>query len=219
MKKIITRLTTLALALVAGTASLSAQLDPEDFRYRAEAGVTASKISNFGIGETLYGLRVSGQIVMPFENSKWAIVSGLTLTNKGERSSFYNNDNVHKVTITPQDRTALFYLQIPVNISHRFDLNRNNRIYLEFGPYFAGAISGKIGELNLLSKVNDQRLFNPFEIGVGASLHYDYKNIYLKGGVEYSLTSVVNREGNLKHRVAGGTPRYGLAYVTLGYQF
>lgn len=215
----ITRLSAWALALVMGTASLAAQIDVEDFRYRAEAGVTSSKISNFGIGEILYGFRISGQVLMPFENSKWAIVSGLTFTTKGERSNFYDTSNPHKVTITPQEKTRLYYLQIPVNISHRFDLNRNNRIYFEFGPYLACAVAGKIGDLNLMTKVGEERYFNPFEIGVGASLHYDYKNIYLKGGVEYSLTAVANKDGGLAHHIKGGTPRYGLAYLTLGYQF
>lgn len=219
MNKIFKRLAALAIAIVATTTSLSAQLDFENSRYRAEAGVTASKISNFGIGENLYGIRVSGQVLVPFQRSKWGLLSGLTLTNKGERSSFYTNANVGTVAITPQDRTALMYLQLPVNISHRFDLNRNNRIYFEFGPYFAYALSGKIGDLSLTKKVNGEAPFNPFEIGVGASLHYDYKNIYLKVGVEYSLTAVANNQGSLVGRIAGGTPRYGLGYITLGYQF
>ncbi len=219
MKKLFNRLAALAIAIVATTTSLSAQLDFENSRYRVEAGITASKISNFGKGENLYGLRVSGQVLVPFQRSKWGLLTGLTLTNKGERSSFYNKTNIGTVSISPQDRTALMYLQLPVNFSHRFDLNRNNRIYFEFGPYLAYALSGKLGDLSLTKKVNGEAPFNPFEVGIGASLHYDYKNIYLKAGVEYSLTKVVNLQGSLARRVDGGTPRYGLGYITLGYQF
>lgn len=219
MNKIFKRLAALAIAIVATTTSLSAQLDFEDTRYRAEAGITASKISNFGIGENLYGIRVSGQVLVPFQRSKWGLLSGLTLTNKGERQQYYVTAADGKTAITNQVRTALMYLQLPVNVSHRFDLNRNNRIYFEFGPYFAYALSGKIGDLSLTKKINGEAPFNPFEIGVGASLHYDYKNIYLKAGVEYSLTAVANNQGSLAGRIAGGTPRYGLGYITLGYQF
>lgn len=218
MKTIMTRLAIFALVLVAGIASLSAQIYAENFRYRAEAGVTASKITKWGIGENLYGLRISGQVLMPFENSKWGLVTGLTLTNKGEKSSFYQNTKVGKVTVTPQEKTALMYLQLPVNFSHRFDFNENNRLYFEFGPYVAYALSGKLGAVNLLEKVNGESPFNRFEVGLGASVHYDYKNMYLKVGAEYSLTRVVNQSGSLVgHSV--GTPRYGLGYVTLGYQF
>ncbi|MDY5858630.1 MAG: outer membrane beta-barrel protein [Porphyromonas sp.] len=219
MKKLFNRLAALAIAIVATTTSLSAQLDFEDARYRAEAGITASKISNFGIGENLYGLRVSGQVLVPFQRSKWGLLTGLTLTNKGERQQYYVTGTDGKASLTNQIRTALMYLQLPVNVSHRFDLNRNNRIYFEFGPYLAYALSGKAGELDLTKKVNGVAPFKPFEVGVGASLHYDYKNIYLKAGVEYSLTAVANNSEALRGKVSGGTPRYGLGYITLGYQF
>lgn len=218
MKTIMTRLAIFALVLVAGVASLSAQIYVENFRYRAEAGVTASKISKWGIGENLYGFRISGQVLMPFERSKWGIVTGLTLTNKGEKSSFYQTTTIESVIVTPQEKTALMYLQLPVNFSHRFDFNENNRLYFEFGPYVAYALSGKLGDLSLAEKVSGESPFNRFEVGIGASLHYDYKNIYLKVGAEYSLTRVINQSGSLA-RYAAGTPRYGLGYVTLGYQF
>lgn len=227
MKRIITRLALAAATLVAGVASLSAQIYVENFRYRAEAGVTASKVSEFGIGENLYGLRVSGQVLMPFENSKWALLTGLTLTNKGERQSFYRTSN-GVVTTSGTTKTALMYLQMPLNVSHRFDLNRNNRIYFEFGPYLAYGLTGKVKnfgwdlkEIGLFEKdANGETPFNRFEVGVGASLHYDYKNIYLKAGVEYSLTNVINKASTpLRGAFTDKASRYGLGYLTLGYQF
>lgn len=218
MKKILFRLAATLTAVVAWASSLSAQIYVENFRYRLEAGAIASQITNFGIGERLYGLRISGQIVMPFENSKWAIVSGLTFSHKGELAGFYEKVG-NNVSVTDKDRISMRYLQLPVNFSHRFDLNRNHRIYFEFGPYLAYAVSGKLGQLDLTKREGEEPAFKPFEIGIGASLHYDYKDIYLKGGLEYSLTGVVNDKGRLASRVAGGTPRYGLAYITLGYQF
>lgn len=224
MKRIITRLALAAATLVAGVASLSAQIYVENFRYRAEAGVTASKVSEFGIGENLYGLRVSGQVLMPFENSKWALLTGLTLTNKGERQAFYVDNGNNNVTTTEYTKTALMYLQIPLNVSHRFDLNRNNRIYLEFGPYLAYGLTGKVSNfgrvgnsMELFKKnANGETPFNRFEVGVGASLHYDYKNVYLKAGVEYSLTNVRNKA---VLPLPDKASRYGLGYLTLGYQF
>ncbi len=221
MKKLFSRMALSAFALVAGVFNLSAQLDFENTRYRAEAGVVSSQITKFGIGSPYWGFRVSGQVLLPFERSKWAIVSGLTLTQKGEKSGFYRKDNKGNTLIDAKDRLSMLYLQVPVMFSHRFDLNQNNRIYFEFGPYLAYALSGKAGRINIFESVNGERGFNNIELGIGASLHYDYKNIYLKGGLEYSLTGVVNKSGYLSGHLEGGnaTARYGLAYVMLGYQF
>lgn len=218
MKTIKTRLAILALVLLAGIGQLSAQIYADNFRYRAEAGLIASRVTRWGIGESLYGLRLSGQVLMPFEYSKWGLVTGLTLTNKGEKSSFREYTTIGELTITPQEKTGLMYLQVPVNISHRFDLNENNRLYLEFGPYAAYALTGKLGKLSLTSASGGASPFNRFELGLGASLHYDYKNAYLKLGAEYSLTRVINTDGALNDK-AVGTPRYALVYMTFGYQF
>lgn len=216
-------LSRIALAIAVGIGSIStmfAQLDFDNTRYRAEAGVISSQITKFGIGSPYWGFRVSGQVLLPFQRSKWALVSGLTITQKGEKSSFYYKSGEQTLT-TPQDRVSMLYAQVPFNISHRFDLNRSNRIYLEFGPYLAYALSGSAGQLNIFEKRNGERGFNNIEIGLGASLHYDFKNFYLKGGLEYSLTPVVNKKGHLTGNLEGGnaTSRYGLAYVMLGYQF
>lgn len=221
MKKLFSRMALSALALVAGVFNLSAQLDFDNTRYRAEVGVVSSQITKFGVGSPYWGFRVSGQVLLPFQRSKWAIVSGLTLTQKGEKSAFYLPKGPGQVEVTAKDRLSMLYLQVPVMFSHRFDLNRNNRIYLELGPYLAYALSGKAGKMNIFERVNGERGFNNIEIGIGASLHYDYKNIYLKGGLEYSLTGVVNKSGHLRGHLEGGnaTARYGLAYVMLGYQF
>lgn len=221
-----TRLAMAAFALTLGAQSLKAQINFENFRYRVEAGITSSKVSEFGIGESaLIGYRVSGQVLMPFEYSKWALLTGLTLTTKGENSQFYTTQGQNTST-TGTTRVGLTYLQLPINISHRFDLNENNRIYLEFGPYVAMGLAGKVkaSDFNLFEKIDGESPFNRFEVGVGASLHYDYKNIYLKGGVEYSLTSVINKDFNFRNSFSqspftGNTSRFGLAYVTLGYQF
>lgn len=223
MKKIILRLASVAMALCAIAQSAVAQLEFEDSRYRAEAGVIASQIAKFGAeGRPLYGFRISGQVLTPFRNSQWAIVSGLTLTNKGESSKFYSQEGTYgKWKTSDRNPLALMYLQVPVNISHRFDLNRNNHIYLEFGPYIAYALSGKWGDANLFERVGNERGFNNIELGFGGSLHYDYKNFYLKGGAEISLTPVVNRDGGLAGKLADpkAVSRFGLAYLTFGYQF
>lgn len=226
MKKLFSRLALAAVVLAAGVQSLKAQIYVENFRYRAEAGVVSSKVSEFGVGEPFYGFRVSGQVLMPFENSKWALLTGLTLTNKGENQKFYVKRD-QDVTISETTRTALMYLQMPLNISHRFDLNRNNRIYLEFGPYIAMGLGGKIknfgrqgNDVSVFEKIDGQTPFSRFEVGIGASLHYDYKNVYLKGGAEYSLTNVINKESSaLRGAYTGKTSRFGLLYLTLGYQF
>lgn len=210
-----------ALALVATSSVAMAQIG--DLRYRVEAGVTSSKITKYGIGEALTGFRVSGLVVLPFEYSKFSLVSGLTLTSKGETQKFYDNGSGDP---TAKRNTSLMYLQLPVEAVVRFDLAEDHKVYLGVGPYLAFALSGnaKLGteEIKLLKSYHDTDApFKRMELGAGLSLAYAYKDIYLRGGVELSLTDVVNANSSYvkSHLDTSGIRRHGLLYLTLGYQF
>ena len=48
---------------------------------------------------------------------------------------------------------------------------------------------------------------------------YQYKRVYLRGGMEASLTGVVKRSLGAPYYVSLRTPRYLTSYVTLGYEF
>lgn len=198
---------------------ISAQLDK--LNYRVEAGLTRSKISNFGTATPLLGFRASGHVVLPFKRSDLALVSGLTLTNKGEAEQKFG-------TTTDTYNTRLMYLQMPLDISLRLNLHEDHKIYLALGPYFAVGMAASLtskGQTTLKlyepDGNNGQSPFKRIEFGAGANLMYAFKGVYIKGGVELSLSDVMNETSQTidLNILRGTTRRHGVGYVTLGYQF
>lgn len=226
MKQTFGKLFALTLALLLSVQGLSAQFDK--LRYRVEAGVSSSKISEFGTGEALTGYRVGGFVILPFRHSAFSLNTGLILQKKGETSTFFTRDNAG-VNHSHTTVNSLHYLQLPIEIVAKVKFNESNSLNIGFGPYLAYAISGKSSNwnnqagntLNLLTKgANGETPFNAFEVGLGLNLSYAYKQFSLKGGLELSMTDVVNgNNADVRRYLVGGTRRHGLAYVTLGYTF
>ncbi|WP_052405313.1 outer membrane beta-barrel protein [Porphyromonas sp. COT-290 OH860] len=224
------------LLLGASVASLSAQFD--QLRYRAEGGVTASRVSGVGHPSKpfLLGFRLSGQVVLPFRYSNFALQTGLTLTNKGENSNFYVEDTSigysgGRFTLSEESSLGFMYLSLPLEVSYRLNINALNKIYLAVGPSFNYALSGAINGLKApgISKSYDvfgQKLFKRFEVSLGASAMYAYRDFYIKVGAEYGLTTIDDQHRvlilNDRYRVspfANDRSRHALVYATLGYQF
>lgn len=235
--KLLSRLSAWALAIGVSVASLSAQFD--DLRYRVEGGVTGSRISGFGIPAKPYllGFRLAGQVVLPFEDSNFALQSGLTLSNKGERSRLYINNiskgysDSKKYTTTQDTDIAFMYIGLPIEVSYRLNLNENNKIYLALGPAFNYGLAANVKNLTVGDKSANYDLFandvfKRFEIALGGSLMYAYKGIYLKGGVEYGLTLVDGKNRNISptegfsiNPFDNDKVRHAQVYINLGYQF
>lgn len=211
----------LGLCLALGCSVLGAKAQTfGELKYRAEAGVTASKISNFGDGKALWGMRVAGFAVLPFEKVPLSLNSGIVLTNKGERHTLGKN---------VKTKTALMYLQVPVEADFTINLNENNRIHLAAGPYLGLGLFGeskdfmtKGRKLDLFEQDGTETPFNRFEFGIGGSVAYQYTNFYLKAGAELGLTNAINKTNGLLN---GGvifsdkSRRNAVAYLTFGYEF
>lgn len=221
--KLVNRLLLWVLAVGFSAPKLLAQFDK--LNYRAEAGLTMSKVSNYGIGNPLVGFRLSGQVLLPFERSAFGLVSGLTLTTKGEAGQqFYNHSNPH-TRANEKYNTRMLFLQLPLEVSFRLNLNESNNIYLATGPYFAYGLSAKgnslvesVANLDFFEKDGGSTPFKRTELGWGINAMYAYKGIYAKAGAELSLNDVMNDTPSVSERRAG-TSRHATFYVTLGYQF
>ncbi len=199
--KLIALLSTFVFSLLTANAQIG------KLQYRAEAGMTYSKVYHFLNGDPLIGMRLSGQVLVPFEDTNFSLVSGLTFTNKGEK--FKGSDN----------KVAMMYLQIPLEATMKFSF-RDNDFYVATGPYVGFNLSSKGGDLEELYKAGSDKPFKPFEFGWGANAMYAYRNIYLRTGVEISLMDVMNEKSSARSLIEDGTNRRnGLVYLTLGYQF
>ncbi|WP_455107683.1 outer membrane beta-barrel protein [Porphyromonas sp.] len=204
------------LLLAAGTA-LSAQ-ELGKLHYRAEAGLAISRMSDFSVhpkggAKFLPSLRIGGSLVMPFDNTIFAFTPGLYLSGRGEKQGSLSNDQKSPSAV------QTYALQLPLEMSFRLGtIAEKHRIFLNVGPYFAYGLSSKLTGDNTIDLYKEDD-FKRFEFGLETNLMYQYKHIYLRGGIEASLTGVVKRSLGAPYSVGLGTPRYLTSYVTLGYEF
>lgn len=201
----------LIAALIFCSVSAQAQLF-EPFKYRAEAGVTFSKVSNWGVGSTLVGLRASGIVEMPIRHSAFSLTTGVTLTNKGERSQFHH-------TRGDMVRTSLLYVQVPIDVNFHIEFDDRNTFILGTGPYLGYGLAGS-STLPALFKAsgNQGAPFKRFEFGWGGTMTYVYDRYSFKLGLEHSLTNVMNTNASTAGTLVGSA-HHGLLYLALGYRF
>lgn len=212
MKKLIMRTIALALIASASISKLSAQ--DSKLQYRVEVGFGLSQINNYGTASNLlFAPRVSGQVLYNFSKS-FGLSSGLGIVNKGEKHQFFYDGGRTYVT-------SGWYFQLPLQASYRVDLNTDNRVYIEAGPYLAFGLVGKQKNKASGDAINlfENDRFNRLEYGLGLSFAYNYRNLYFRLGYENSLSKVVNPNGEFASRVAGGNSAYGLISLGVGYQF
>lgn len=196
-----------------------------DFKYRAEAGVTASQILNFGTGKPLWGMRAAGFVVLPFSQIPLSLNTGLVLTNKGERQTF----TLEKGRTSIETKTGLMYLQLPIEADYCININEKNRIHIAAGPYLGLGLAGESQNLvrqgnnvKLFSEEGGETPFNRFEFGFGGSVAYQYTHFYLKAGADLGLTNAANNSRSFRNSgivLSNGTKRNAVAYLTFGYEF
>lgn len=177
MKRIV--MTMLGLVALAST-TLKAQ--DKSWNFRLGAGVNVSQISNYLSGDPHFGLRVSGQVLKNFGSTGFGVLSGLEFTNKGEQ--FKSGDG----------GVSFNSLQIPLFASYHFNLNTDNRVYVEAGPYFNYVLSGRSGDNSIFSPSRSKSNFESQGYGIGVNLGYNYRNLLVRLGYEHSLSSVFKSE-------------------------
>lgn len=228
--KLFKNLVASACALLALGTSLSAQ-DLGKIGYRAEAGLTLSRITSLGVnhdgdaGVMTKNFRVGASVILPFENTIFSFNPGLYVIGRGEaqkdvRDPLYKNIKIQNYT-----------LQLPLELSFNvLSIGDDHRVFVNVAPYLAYGLSAKL--TNDGKNVNaaqpkqgtsldlyQEKAFNRFEVGLGASLMYQYKQFSLRGGIDGSLTKSVAKNLGAPYYVTDGTPRFLTGYITLGYQF
>lgn len=209
------------LVLATGTA-LSAQ-ELGQLHYRAEAGLAISRISALGVhhngdtGKYLTSFRAGGSLVMPFDNTIFSFTPGLYVVGRGEKQGTILDDGLNQKKLST---IQTYSLQLPLDLSFRLaTIAEKHRFFLNAGPYFAYGLSAKLSGENIDKDLYKENAFKRFEFGVGANLMYQYNRIYLRGGIDASLTGITKKSLGAPYYVSLKTPRYVTSYITLGYEF
>jgi len=113
-------------------------------------------------------------------------------------------------------------LQIPLNFQYGRDLG-DFHVYALVGPYISYALTGTInGETSLWNKVQKEWGFKRVDIGIGAGLGAEYKNLQLTLRYDFGGTEVGKKATN-SHVTTNLNPFYDMKEdnlsISLGYFF
>ncbi|MCD7973543.1 MAG: PorT family protein [Candidatus Azobacteroides sp.] len=128
------------------------------------------------------------------------ILTELDLINKGAK---YKPKNGEHVKFKP------IYVQFPIHIGHKMNLDEVTRLVFSVGPYFAYGIGGKI-KANEKTDFFGDETFKRFDMGFGAKIGMEVNNIAVNVGYDFGLLNI-NQDKNMKVRNQN-------IYLTLGYK-
>lgn len=184
------------LAIVLSMAFFSSTAQEKTLIYGLKGGINLSQTLNTINTKSKLGL-VAGLTVDYNLNGNFYISSGLEYVPKGHLIDGGTGNG---------DRVNLNYLQLPVHFAYRYVLSSDVKIIADIGPYFAYGLSGKIkykaiGSIEAYEvEAFGDGLYKRFDVGVGIGLGIDVKQINLRLGYDYGLSTVNDFQsiGNLR---------------------
>lgn len=109
------------------------------------------------------------------------------------------------------------YIEIPLHVGFRYSVSDQLKLFVDAGPYFAYAVSGKIkandgSDAGLFSDAASRVLggkYKRFEFGLGATGGLEYYGVQLRIGYDYALTKMCD----LSNSANNSNFYFGLAYM------
>lgn len=109
------------------------------------------------------------------------------------------------------------YIEIPIHVGYRYSFSDRFHGFVDAGPYFAYAVSGKIkandgSSAGLFTDRASNTLggkYKRFEFGLGGALGIEYSGIQLKIGYDYGFTKIADVSNSAKN----SNLYFGLAYM------
>lgn len=177
---------------------------------RVGLNVSTLSVSNLELNndKSKLGFNVGVAVEFPIVRSFY-INSGLFYTTKGIK--FENSGSDWSLDET----WNAGYIELPVYASYRLNFAEASQLQINFGPYFAYGVNGKVKyELNEEGDVSkyDYDIFGAseddvekggvkrFDCGLGVGLGYTFHKIYLGINYQFGLTNIADKKewGNVK---------------------
>ncbi len=141
-----------------------------------------------------------------------AIQTGLLFSSKGAKFSYEDDEESEELKFKPM------YLEIPILASYRYNFNESTQLQVNFGPYFAVGVGGKVkeeyvnkywgdeteeGELDFFGDEDDEESMGMkrFDAGlqIGAGVTF-LKHINVGLAYQFGLANMWREEGSVKNR-------------------
>lgn len=149
---------------------------------KAGLGFASQEIVNPDIASTnsVTTYYVAGYVDIPFKSVYFQ--PGITVLGKGVKE--YQNAQTNTITLT--------YLEVPLTVLYKFNLNTLGKIYLGGGPYVAMGLSGnnQLEGINTVSGSNvsfgNDEDYKKFDLGVNFTTGLELNN-HLTFNMKYTL--------------------------------
>ena len=193
---------------------------------RVGLNVSSISVSNLELenDKSKIGFNVGVAVEFPIVRSFY-INSGLFYTTKGIKFEESGSDWSEKTTFNAG------YLELPVYASYRMNFAEASQLQVNFGPYFAYGVNGKVkyegnddGDVSKYdydlfgvaddNSEEDKGGFKRFDCGLGVGLGCTWNRIYLGINYQFGLVNIADKEawGNAKIKNSNFS-------VSLGYNF
>lgn len=193
---------------------------------RVGLNVSSLSVSNLEMDndKSKIGFNVGVAVEFPIVRSFY-INSGLFYTTKGIKFEYSDLDWSEKATYNAG------YLELPLYASYRLNFAEASQLQINFGPYFAYGVNGKIkyeendeGDVSkyeydlfgVADEDSDEEKggIKRFDCGLGVGLGYTWNRIYLGFNYQFGLVNIADKKewGNGKIKNSNFS-------ISLGYNF
>jgi hypothetical protein len=109
------------------------------------------------------------------------------------------------------------YVEVPIHVGYRYSASDELKLFVDAGPYFAYAVSGKIkandgSDADLFSDTAARVLggdYKRFEFGLGGAVGVEYSGLQLRIGYDFAFTKICDVSNSAKN----SNFYFGLAYM------
>lgn len=120
------------------------------------------------------------------------INTGLYYSAKGAKADGYDEDfGGMEMKMSPA------YLEIPVYASYRINFAENSQLQINFGPYMAFGVNGKVkvGSEEVDFFGDDNAGGRRFDAGLGVGAGYTFSHFYVGLDYQFGLTNMADTDG------------------------
>ncbi len=229
------------VAIFAGNAMALENVPKTGLTWIGYVGMNASGLSNSVLnGKAGLNVGFKGEYVLPNAYGTY-INAGVNWSMKGGKKEFFDPSasaiDGTSVATKYTVKYAPSYLEIPIHVGFRYNINTKFGVYGELGPYFAIGVTGK-GKCkydNDLVKDESFMFFGKnfdfdnmkgiqrFDCGFGFRVGAEYNNQYsLNLGYDWGFTDMFTDKYRTAYAIGGGSlpkmKNHNLS-ITFGYRF
>lgn len=194
-------------------------------------GLNVSSLSTDKLGELDFdskvGFNVGLAVELPIVRSFY-VNTGLFYTTKGAKKEVSGGSENFEL------KANAGYLELPVYASYRLNFAEASQLQVNFGPYFAYGVNGKIKteytdfeypednekyEIDLFGVADDNSDeekggIKRFDCGLGVGLGYTFHRVYLGINYQFGLVNIAD-----KKEYGAGKIKNSNFSISLGYNF